>query len=172
MSWAGPATCRLARQSTSPSSAAAARGASDATEIMEGGQNLVALADVDFGFVDAAMARRARGRDGKPNPSAVKLQEAYGKAKRYADYRKMLEEQKDIDGVVIATPDHTHAMIARAAMELGKHVYVEKPLAWSVHEARCSCARRPSAPRSSPRWATRVTPARGPRSSMNGSAPA
>ena len=74
------------------------------------------------------MARRARGRNGQPNPSAVKLQEAYGKAKRYADYRKMLEEQKDIDGVVIATPDHTHAMVAKAAMELGKHVYVEKPL--------------------------------------------
>ena len=112
------------------------QGASDATEIMEGGQNIVALADVDFGFVDSTMAGRARGRNGQPNKSAVKLQEAYGKAKRYADYRKMLEEQKDIDGVVIATPDHTHAVIAKAAMELGKHVYVEKPLTWSVHEAR------------------------------------
>ncbi len=112
------------------------QGAADATEIVAGGQNIVALADVDFGFVDSAMAGRARGRDGQPNPSAIKLQEAYGKAKRYADYRKMLEEQKDIDGVVVATPDHTHAMVAKAAMELGKHVYVEKPLTWSVHEAR------------------------------------
>ncbi len=112
------------------------QGASDATEIMEGGQNIVALADVDFGYVDAAMAGRTRGRNGRPNQSAVRLQEVYGKAKRYADYRKLLDEQKDIDGVVVATPDHTHAMIAKAAMELGKHVYVEKPLAWSVHEAR------------------------------------
>ena len=112
------------------------QGASDATEIMEGGQNIVALADVDFGYVDAAVARRTRGRNGQPNPTAIKLQETYGKAKRYADYRKLLEEQKDIDGVVVATPDHTHAMIARAAMELGKHAYVEKPLAWSVYEAR------------------------------------
>ncbi len=112
------------------------QGASDATEIVDGGHNIVALADVDFGYVDAAMAGRVRGRDGRPNPSAVKLQEAFGKAKRFADYRKMLEERKDIDGVVVATPDHTHAVIAKAAMELGKHVYVEKPLAWSVHEAR------------------------------------
>ena len=112
------------------------QGASDAAEIMAGGQNIVALADVDFGYVDAAMAGRTRGRNGQPNPAAIKLQEAYGKAKRYADYRKMLEEQKDIDGVVVATPDHTHAVVAKAAMELGKHVYCEKPLTWSVHEAR------------------------------------
>src|SRR5262245_53581970 len=112
------------------------QGAADAGEILGGGHNIVALADVDFGFVDSTMARRARGRNGQPNQAAVKLQEAYGKAKRYADYRKMLEEQKDIDGVVVATPDHTHAVVAKAAMELGKHVFVEKPLTWSVHEAR------------------------------------
>ena len=48
----------------------------------------------------------------------------------------MLEKQKDIDGVVIATPDHMHAVIASNAMSAGKHVYVQKPLCWSVHESR------------------------------------
>src|SRR6185295_5337597 len=58
------------------------------------------------------------------------------RAKRYRDYREMLDQQKDIDAVVIATPDHMHATIALAAMDLGKHVYVQKPLTWSVAEAR------------------------------------
>src|SRR5918994_816113 len=55
---------------------------------------------------------------------------------KYRDYREMLEKQKDIDAVVIATPDHMHAPIATLAMDLGKHVYVQKPLCWSVEEAR------------------------------------
>jgi len=58
------------------------------------------------------------------------------KAKRYTDYREMLEKQKDIDAVVVATPDHMHTPIALAAMDLGKHVYVQKPLTWCVDEAR------------------------------------
>src|SRR5262245_66363485 len=48
----------------------------------------------------------------------------------------MLDKQKDIDAVVVATPDHNHAPIALAAMDVGKHVYVQKPLTWSIAEAR------------------------------------
>lgn len=79
--------------------------------------NIVALCDVDDKY-------------------AGPIFERYEKAKKYRDFRKMLEKQKDIDAVIIATPDHSHATIAMAAMKMGKHVYVQKPLTWSVHEAR------------------------------------
>ncbi|MBO0860106.1 MAG: Gfo/Idh/MocA family oxidoreductase [Chloracidobacterium sp.] len=112
------------------------QGAGDASELVAGGENIVALADVDFGYVDRAMSERVRDRDGKPKQNMVELQEAYGKAKRYDDFRKMLEQQKDIEAVLVATPDHIHAIAAKTALEAGKHVYCEKPLTWSVHEAR------------------------------------
>jgi predicted dehydrogenase len=62
---------------------------------------------------------------------------SYEAAKRYRDFRKMLDEaDKSIDGVVVATPDHTHAVAALRAIKMGKHVYCEKPLAHSIHEVR------------------------------------
>jgi predicted dehydrogenase len=127
-------------------------------------QNIVALCDVDWGYTDKNLSRLdtdisnlqahidhpdAAPATGKPAPkidpekSKERLDnilhlknDLIPKAKRYSDYRKMLDQQKDIDGVVIATPDHMHATIALACMDVGKHVYVQKPLCWSVDEAR------------------------------------
>jgi predicted dehydrogenase len=75
------------------------------------------------------------------------LAEKAPRAARYQDYREMLEKQKDIDAVMIATPDHTHAVIALAAMALGKHVYVQKPLCWSVEEARALAKKAAASPK-------------------------
>ncbi len=123
-------------------------------------QNLVAICDVDWSYVDARYAEIPRQIEnahqqltsGTPQQRANaprqienlgRLQEQFPKAARYDDYREMLEKRKDIDAVMIATPDHTHAVIALAAMDLGLHVYVQKPLAWSVEECRL-LARRAS----------------------------
>ncbi|HUS33738.1 MAG TPA: Gfo/Idh/MocA family oxidoreductase, partial [Verrucomicrobiae bacterium] len=82
------------------------------------GNNLVAFCDVDS----------ARAGD---------IYQKHPAAKRYQDFRKMFDEmEKQIDAVLVATPDHTHAVAAVAAMKLGKHVYCEKPLTRTVHEAR------------------------------------
>ena len=78
--------------------------------------NIVALCDVDTGRL---------GEAAKNHPGA----------KTYQDFRKLLE-QKDIDAVVVSTPDNTHAVIAMPAMQLGKHVYCEKPLTHDIWEAR------------------------------------
>lgn len=80
-------------------------------------QNIVALCDVDWKY-------GAQVLNEHPN------------ARKYKDFRKMLEKSKDIDAVVIATPDHTHAVVAMTAMKMGKHVYCEKPLTHSVYESR------------------------------------
>lgn len=80
--------------------------------------NLVALCDVDF-------------------ESAADSFKNHPNVNRYKDFRVMLDKQgKDIDAVVIATADHVHAFVAMAAMQLGKHVYCEKPLTHSIYEVR------------------------------------
>ena len=80
-------------------------------------ENIVALCDVDWAHAAGTFKK-------------------FPRARQWKDYRKMLDEQKDIDAVVVATPDHVHAFASVAAMKLGKHVYCEKPLTHSVWEAR------------------------------------
>ena len=91
----------------------------------------------NFGPSKAQLEANAKWKP-MPNAEAVGrfVNEQVPRLKRYHDYREMLAGQKDIDAVVVATPDHMHAAIATAAMDIGKHVYVQKPLCWSVAEAR------------------------------------
>jgi predicted dehydrogenase len=113
-------------------------GLSNTTALLQAGENIVAVCDVDYPFVERQLTGRLRPPQGQtaPRPEAVKLQEAYTKAKKYDDFRTMFDRQRDIDAVVIATPDHTHAVAAYIAMKAGKHVYVQKPLTYTVQEAR------------------------------------
>ena len=80
-------------------------------------ENIVALCDVDSRMASVTFKR-------------------YPDAARYKDYRRMLDKQRDVDAVIVATPDHTHAVITAAAMSQGKHVYTQMPLAHNVWEAR------------------------------------
>jgi predicted dehydrogenase len=91
------------------------QGRSDLEELRD--HNIVALCDVDW--------RRA-----------AETFRRFPNAKRYKDFRRMLDKEKSIEAVVIATPDHTHAVAAMTAIKMGKHVYCEKPLTHTVHEAR------------------------------------
>ena len=99
-------------------------------------ENLVAFADVDFAYSESKVAEKLKDDQKKDRPEGIALKQKFDKAARYSDFREMLDKQKDIDGIVIATPDHLHAVVAKAAMQNGKHVYVQKPLTYSVHEAR------------------------------------
>ena len=101
-------------------------------------ENIVAICDVDFPYVERALTDRLNPPRGQTasSPESLRLKAAYDKATKYSDYREMLAKERDLDAVVIATPDHMHASIAFAAMSAGKHVYVQKPLTYSVAEAR------------------------------------
>jgi predicted dehydrogenase len=98
-------------------------------------ENLVAFCDVD----PAYMERNVMG-DGRetrePRPDRKLLREKYTKATKYVDFREMLAKQRDLDAVMIATPDHMHAPVAAAAMRAKKHVFCQKPLCYSVYESR------------------------------------
>ncbi|MFM2267113.1 MAG: hypothetical protein RL757_554 [Bacteroidota bacterium] len=95
------------------------KGASDIENTFKSGLvNMTALCDVD-------------------DRQAKNTRKAHGKTPYYRDFRKMLEaESRNIDAVIVSSPDHTHFHATLAAMQLGKHVYVQKPLTHSIWEAR------------------------------------
>ena len=94
------------------------KGYSDAINVWyNGASNIAAICDVDWNQASNAF-------------------EKFPNAKKYKDFRKVLDEVKDIDAITVSTPDHTHAVIAMSAMSLGKHVYVQKPLTHNIYEAR------------------------------------
>jgi predicted dehydrogenase len=94
------------------------KGESDVNDTAKCGANIVALCDVDARTLN-------------------KMSEKYPDAKKFTDFRKMLAElDKSIDAVTISTPDHLHGIAAMTAMNLGKHVYCQKPLTQTVFEAR------------------------------------
>lgn len=94
---------------------AAGKGASD-TDLCAS-ENIVALCDVD-------------------EVKSAEQRAKYPKAKFYRDWRELLDKERTIDAVVVSTPDHMHALVASAAIKLGKHVYCQKPLTQTVYEAR------------------------------------
>lgn len=94
------------------------KGYSDAINVWNNhASHIAAICDVDWNMAEGAF-------------------EKFPKAKKYKDWRKVLDEMGDIDALTISTPDHTHAVIAHAAMQMGKHVYVQKPLTHNIYEAR------------------------------------
>ncbi len=92
------------------------RGAAVLSDVSD--ENIVALCDTDWNYAKGTFNR-------------------YAKAQRFWDWREMYDKiGNQIDAVVCGTPDHTHALVSSTAMELGKHIYCEKPLTHSVYESR------------------------------------
>lgn len=105
-------------------------GATNLTELES--QNIVAICDVDW-------------RDHSQVPGrgrlASEVAKKYPQAQKFDDWRVMLDKtDKNVDGVIVCTADHTHAVAALTAMNMGKHVYCEKPLAHTIHEVRALVA--------------------------------
>ena len=96
------------------------KGRDDLTQIAKSPHvNVVALCDIDEAIEHLGQAAKT-----------------FPAAKRFFDYRKLLDDAKTFDAIIVSTPDHMHAPIALPAMQLGKHVHCQKPLTHTVHEAR------------------------------------
>ncbi len=111
--------------------------------VVEQGDNIVALCDVDAGALAAMKAGTTNPRDrrerkaGKAAPKLpAALTAAVAKAATYDDFRRLLEREQSLDVVIIATGQRWHMPMSKAALQAGKHVFCEKPLAHSVAEAR------------------------------------
>lgn len=120
--WAGTSPLLRAQSALQAPSAACVgvggKGGSDTSHVSEHGASIVGLCDVD------AQTLQKKGRE-------------FPDAKQFQDFREMLDQLGDkVDIVTVSTPDHTHAAAAVRAMRLKKHVYCQKPLTWSIREAR------------------------------------
>jgi predicted dehydrogenase len=91
------------------------RGAANLAEVS--GENIVALCDVNSRMIELAAAK-------------------YPKARRFSDFRRLFDHQREFDAVVVSTCEHTHAFATMLALRNNKHVYCEKPLTHSIWEAR------------------------------------
>ena len=118
--WVSASSVRAASRSANEKLNIAAIGAGGKGRVDIAGcshENIVALCDAD-------------------DERAAETYKKYPNVPKYKDYRKMLEERKDIDAVIVSTPDHHHAPASVMAMRMGKHVYCQKPLTHSIYESR------------------------------------
>jgi len=121
--WVGTQAVSKAQESALQAPSAACigvggKGGSDTSHINEQGVAIVGLCDVD-------------------EDTLVKKGREFPDAQRFSDFREMLDKLGDkVDIVTVSTPDHTHASAALKAMRMKKHVYCQKPLTWSIREAR------------------------------------
>lgn len=101
--------------------------------VLQEGDNIVAICDVNRSQIDLRKSGDAGGKNGAKSAALVA---GLARAKVYEDYRKLLENEKSVDAVIIAAGQNWHLAMTKLAMQAGKHVFCEKPLAHSVGEAR------------------------------------